>query len=103
MEVVRGQEWKRVLPDPDASERPFFEAAARGELRYQRCPACGKGRLFSRYLKVEDACPGCGEALHHHRAVAVALLIRGCAVSVTGLIDNRTIAGLRAGDAGAGE
>lgn len=34
----------------------------------QRCPACGKGALFRKYLKVADACPGCGEALHHHRA-----------------------------------
>lgn len=33
-----------------------------------RCPACGAGRLFGRYLKVNDTCPGCGEALHHHRA-----------------------------------
>lgn len=33
-----------------------------------RCPACGVGRLFGRYLKVNDACPGCGEVLHHHRA-----------------------------------
>jgi uncharacterized protein (DUF983 family) len=33
-----------------------------------RCPACGEGPLFGRYLKVQDACPRCGEALHHHRA-----------------------------------
>jgi uncharacterized protein (DUF983 family) len=33
-----------------------------------RCPACGKGRLYRRYLKVADQCPSCGEALHHHRA-----------------------------------
>jgi uncharacterized protein (DUF983 family) len=33
-----------------------------------RCPACGAGRLFRRYLKVNDSCPSCGEALHHHRA-----------------------------------
>lgn len=33
-----------------------------------RCPACGEGRLFWRYLKVNDACPACGEPLHHHRA-----------------------------------
>ena len=32
------------------------------------CPACGKGAMFRRYLKVSDACPTCGEALHHHRA-----------------------------------
>lgn len=32
------------------------------------CPACGKGAMFRRYLKVADSCPACGEALHHHRA-----------------------------------
>lgn len=38
-------------------------AGARG-----KCPHCGKGRLFSRYLAVEPACSECGEELHHHRA-----------------------------------
>ena len=33
-----------------------------------RCPNCGKGRLFGRYLKVADHCEECGEELHHHRA-----------------------------------
>lgn len=33
-----------------------------------RCPACGEGRLFSRYLRVVDHCPSCDEAMHHHRA-----------------------------------
>jgi uncharacterized protein (DUF983 family) len=33
-----------------------------------KCPACGKGRLFGRFLKVADHCPACGEELHHHRA-----------------------------------
>lgn len=33
-----------------------------------RCPACGEGAMFARYLKVADYCPTCGEALHHHRA-----------------------------------
>lgn len=33
-----------------------------------RCPACGEGRLFRAFLKVNDACPACGEELHHHRA-----------------------------------
>jgi uncharacterized protein (DUF983 family) len=32
------------------------------------CPACGKGAMFRRYLKVADTCPACSEALHHHRA-----------------------------------
>jgi len=26
----------------------------------QRCGACGKGRLFSAYLKLNEACPVCG-------------------------------------------
>src|ERR1700754_94465 len=33
-----------------------------------RCPACGKGRLFRRFVKVADACDSCGEAFYHHRA-----------------------------------
>jgi uncharacterized protein (DUF983 family) len=33
-----------------------------------KCPACGKGAMFQRYLKVADHCPQCGEALHHQRA-----------------------------------
>jgi uncharacterized protein (DUF983 family) len=34
----------------------------------QRCPACGQGRLYVRFLKVEPVCKTCGTALHHHRA-----------------------------------
>lgn len=33
-----------------------------------KCPACGKGRIFGKWLKVNDTCPECGEPLHHHRA-----------------------------------
>ncbi len=32
------------------------------------CPACGKGKLFTSYLKVAPACDACGEEFHHHRA-----------------------------------
>ncbi len=32
------------------------------------CPACAKGRLFGRFLKVADRCEACGTELHHHRA-----------------------------------
>jgi uncharacterized protein (DUF983 family) len=46
--------------------RSVFPAMLRGALG--RCPACGEGRLFARYLKVADHCPACHEALHHHRA-----------------------------------
>lgn len=33
-----------------------------------KCPNCGTGNLFRKYLKVADTCGHCGEALHHHRA-----------------------------------
>lgn len=33
-----------------------------------RCPACGRGKLFSRYLKQVETCTECGEPLGHIRA-----------------------------------
>jgi uncharacterized protein (DUF983 family) len=47
-------------------DRPARPAILNG-LR-SRCPQCGEGKLFDRYLHVADNCPQCGEALHHHRA-----------------------------------
>ncbi|RJE80127.1 DUF983 domain-containing protein [Paracoccus sp. JM45] len=47
-------------------ERPTKPAMLRGAML--RCPACGEGKLFSKYLKVNDHCPNCNEALHHQRA-----------------------------------
>jgi uncharacterized protein (DUF983 family) len=44
----------------------FARPAVRGFLG--RCPKCGEGRMFRAFLKVADACPVCGEELHHHRA-----------------------------------
>jgi uncharacterized protein (DUF983 family) len=49
---------------PDA--RPILRSLRRGARL--KCPACGVGALFPRYLKVADTCPACGEELHHHRA-----------------------------------
>jgi uncharacterized protein (DUF983 family) len=42
--------------------------AAIGKGTRCRCPHCGEGKLFRAYLKINDACPACGEQLHHHRA-----------------------------------
>jgi hypothetical protein len=55
MQVMRGETWQRPLPAPDAFERPFFEAAARGELLYQRCPKCGFAQFYPR-----PVCTACG-------------------------------------------
>ena len=48
---------------PDRMLGAAIRRGARG-----RCPSCGRGALFSRYLKVSASCPSCGEALHHQRA-----------------------------------
>jgi len=46
--------------------RPLSQSLLRGASL--KCPACGTGALFRRYLKVADSCTHCGESLHHHRA-----------------------------------
>lgn len=33
-----------------------------------RCPSCGKGKLYSRYLKINETCLECGEKLGSARA-----------------------------------
>ncbi|WP_312794331.1 DUF983 domain-containing protein [Tianweitania sp.] len=46
--------------------RPLIPAMWRGFRG--RCPHCGEGKLFRAFVKVNDACPACGEDFHHHRA-----------------------------------
>ncbi|ACK52726.1 protein of unknown function DUF983 [Methylocella silvestris BL2] len=56
-----------IAPGKDESrDRPIWRSIRRGFMG--RCPACGEGRIFGRFLKVNPACPNCGEELHHHRA-----------------------------------
>ncbi len=49
-----------------ANDRDYVQSMMRGALC--RCPACGEGKLFRKFLKVADECPSCGEELHHQRA-----------------------------------
>lgn len=49
-----------------AVPQPVWPAVRNG-LRH-RCPACGRGRLFSRYLKTVERCADCGEDLSPQRA-----------------------------------
>jgi uncharacterized protein (DUF983 family) len=51
---------------PDAAERDLGRAMRRGWRG--RCPACGGGPLFERYLKVRARCPSCSERLDVHTA-----------------------------------
>ncbi|HMS96528.1 MAG TPA: DUF983 domain-containing protein [Tabrizicola sp.] len=50
----------------DVDERAVKPAMLRGWRL--RCPSCGTGPMFKGYLKVREACPTCGQELHHHRA-----------------------------------
>ncbi|TCM57518.1 uncharacterized protein (DUF983 family) [Rhizobium sp. PP-F2F-G48] len=54
------------LGDAPIRDRPVGRSIRRGLLN--RCPNCGEGRMFGRFLKVNDSCAVCEEALHHHRA-----------------------------------
>lgn len=45
---------------------PFWRSVQRGLAH--RCPACGAGRLYGRYLKVEPTCSACGYELARHPA-----------------------------------
>ena len=45
---------------------PFWSIVGRSILG--RCPKCGKGHLFARYLKPVDHCENCGEQFGHIRA-----------------------------------
>lgn len=50
----------------DATEPTLTTALARGARC--KCPNCGEGQLFRKFLKVSDTCSNCGEELLHHRA-----------------------------------
>lgn len=55
-------------PHPAESVQPRSVTSAMKRGFAQKCPACGEGALFHKYLKVSDTCPVCGEELHHQRA-----------------------------------
>ena len=56
------------LPDPVTSSASAFRFRSFCRGIKQRCPACGKGRLYRRYLKVNDICLRCGLAVGEIRS-----------------------------------
>jgi uncharacterized OB-fold protein len=48
------QEVRKPVPHPTETTRPFWQGARQGELRLQRCRACGQPFLYPRTL-----CPHC--------------------------------------------
>ena len=57
---------KQVFGRAAAGDRPLWRSMARGFVG--RCPHCGVGRLFGRFLAVGDACVVCGESYAAQRA-----------------------------------
>jgi uncharacterized OB-fold protein len=55
MDVVEATDWQKPLPLPDDFDKEFYEAAARGELRYQSCPSCEHRQFYPRAI-----CTACG-------------------------------------------
>lgn len=51
---------------PAQPARRLDQALFRGLAK--KCPACGRGNIYRAFLKVNDHCPSCGEALYHQRA-----------------------------------
>ena len=49
----------------DLPERSKAEAMKRGIV--MRCPCCGEGKIYRKYLKIVDHCGSCGEELGHIR------------------------------------
>ncbi len=54
------------MPTPERGDRPFGPALARAVRG--RCPACGEGRMFARFLKPTPACTHCGQRWDTHQA-----------------------------------
>jgi len=52
--------------EPHETPRSLGLSIRRGLM--QKCPHCGKGKIFGSYLKVLPTCSVCGEELSHHRA-----------------------------------
>ena len=48
------------------ADRPVWPAIWKGFKN--RCPNCGQGRLFHRWLKVTSNCPNCDEELFHEKS-----------------------------------
>lgn len=55
-----------------AIEHMLMEERSKGSAMWRgargKCPECGEGSLFAKYLKVRETCPSCGLHLGGHQA-----------------------------------
>ncbi len=61
-------EYQPIAPSASAGLEPRSVVTAMARGARCTCPACGTGKLYRNYLKVDDVCKACGEELHHQRA-----------------------------------
>jgi uncharacterized protein (DUF983 family) len=59
------QNWTNAV-ELDGEKRNIAQAMKRG--LFCRCPNCGQGKLFRKFLKSVDNCAVCNEDYTHHRA-----------------------------------
>lgn len=52
--------------DTDDTSRKNWPAIRNGLRR--KCPRCSQGKIYGKYLKIENHCEHCGQEFHHHRA-----------------------------------
>ncbi|MFT3730230.1 MAG: DUF983 domain-containing protein [Hyphomicrobium sp.] len=57
---------EKSIATDDGSDRDTWQAMRRGW--QERCPCCGTGRMYGKYLKVNDVCSDCSTELFHQRA-----------------------------------
>jgi len=57
---------QETAPTDSLPHRDVWQSMKRGWR--QKCPNCGEGALYGKYLKVNDLCPKCGTELFHQRA-----------------------------------
>lgn len=53
-------------PEGDLPPRDVWQSLKRGWR--QKCPCCGEGKIYGKYLTVNDVCAKCGTELFHQRA-----------------------------------
>ncbi|MCF6198986.1 MAG: DUF983 domain-containing protein [Hyphomicrobiaceae bacterium] len=61
-------EYSNTSHDENAHQEARHKLPAMLHGARQKCPNCGKGSIFTSFLKVAESCENCGQELHHERS-----------------------------------